>query len=190
MTGRLNCQNWAWETLTDRRISITVSIDYGDNNNATAKWGLAGGAPAKRFCLQQQEKEGEEQESDTWLMACRSLQRHAKIYDRTQPVAHGHRSNALIDQFVIYTWNGWRTAVVGVNEGNTGRILMPSVTELLFLCGDGSQCLWNIGNYERAFNVTFNELFGAVFELYLQYRIPMFWRFLEFFHDFIVYFKS
>ncbi len=71
-------------------------------------------------------------------MACRSLQRHAQIYDRAQPVAHGH---ALIDQFVICTPNGWGTAVVGVNEGTAGRILMPAAIALLFFCDDGALCL-------------------------------------------------
>lgn len=67
-------------------------------------------------------------------MACRSLQRRVQIYDRTQPAVHDHRSNALIDQFAIYTQNGWHTAVEGVNEGAAGRILTPSATELLFVC--------------------------------------------------------
>lgn len=61
------------------------------------------GRIAKRSCLVQQDKEGEEQVSDRWLMACRSLQRHAQIYDRAQPVAHGHQSHVLIDHFIIYT---------------------------------------------------------------------------------------
>lgn len=74
-------------------------------------------------------------------MACRSLQKHAQIYDRAQAVARGHRSHALIDQFVIYTPNGWGTAVAGVNEGTAGRILMPSAIALLFLCGDAPLCL-------------------------------------------------
>lgn len=45
------------------------------------------------------------------------------------------RRHAPIDQFVICTPpNGWGTAVVGVNEGTAGRVLMPSATALLFFC--------------------------------------------------------
>lgn len=58
-------------------------------------------------------------------MACRSLQEHGQIYDRAQAVARGHRSHTLIDQFVICAPNGWGTAVVGLDGGTAGRILMP-----------------------------------------------------------------
>lgn len=58
-----------------------------------------------------------------------------------QPVARGHRSHVLVDQFVIYTPNGWGTAVVGVNEGTAGGIRMPSANSLLFLWADGPRCL-------------------------------------------------
>lgn len=47
VAGRLNGQNWAREKLTDGHTPVTVSIDYGDNNNAPAKWRRAGGAPGR-----------------------------------------------------------------------------------------------------------------------------------------------
>lgn len=37
--------------------------------------------------------------------------------------------------------NGWGTAVVGVNEGTAGGILMPSAAALPFPCGDWPACL-------------------------------------------------
>ena len=51
--------------LTDGHTSIKVAINYSTGTNAAVKWTLAGGAHRKLSCSEQQEKEGEEQESDT-----------------------------------------------------------------------------------------------------------------------------
>lgn len=51
--------------------------------------------------------------------------------------ALGSGNHALVDQFVICSPNGWGTAVVGVNEGTAGGILMPPAGAFPLSCIDG-----------------------------------------------------
>lgn len=62
--------------------------------------------------------------------------------------------------------------MVGVNEGNTGRILKPSVTEPLFLCGDSVSSQRDIGDNKHG-----HLMYNLGQFLSCMYRIPMFGRF-------------
>lgn len=119
--------------FTDGHTSITVSIDYSADANAAAKWRLAGGAHSKALLFRAAGKRkgrSGDMTHDWWpvdrfrgmfrFMTGPSLWRLAT--DATRPLIN----------LLSAPPNGWGTAVVGVNEGTAGRILMPSATALLF----------------------------------------------------------